>query len=285
MSFLSRLFGRNRGGSAEKSDIGEHMEYLNSLRQPAVALRKSGESRFSRIGGLPNLPDGLAWPQWKGKPLAFLCQLDLSELPAEPGLPESPRAGCLYFFYDQEQSTWGFDPKDKGSWQVLYVPDNVRDCPPRDAPQGLKKGSIYPEKRVTFSLVQTYPDWQDSRVRSLELAERQMEEYLTLRDSVFAGRPSHHLFGYPSPIQDNDMDLECQLVSNGLYCGDLSGYNDERRSKLEPGRTDWTLLLQLDTDNDIQMMWGDVGMLYFWIRRDNLKAGRFEDCWMVLQCG
>ncbi len=284
MSFLNRIFGRKKNGSAEGKGIAEHVEYLNSLRQPALGLRKSEDRQFSKIGGLPNLPEAFAWPHWKGTPLAFLCQLDLSALPPESSLPESPRTGCLYFFYDQEQSTWGFDPKDKGSWRVLYVPDNVRDCPQREAPERLKKGAIYREKPVMFSLFQTYPDWQDSRVDSLGLTNKQSDEYITLCSSVFAEGPLHHLFGYPSPVQGNDMDLECQLVSNGLYCGDRSGYEDHRAKELEPGKADWTLLLQLDTDDETQMMWGDGGMLYFWIRNDDLKAGHFENCWMILQC-
>jgi uncharacterized protein YwqG len=284
MSFLKRLFGRNRGGAAEQKSIAEHMEYLNSLRQPAVALSKSDERRFSKMGGLPNLPGGLAWPQWKGKPLAFLCQLDLSELPAEPGLPEFPRTGCLYFFYDPEQSTWGFDPKDKGSWQVLYVPDNVRDCPPRDAPEHLDSSSIFREKPIAFSLLQTYPNWEDDRVRALGLSAKQFDEYVTLCTSVFMSQPFHYLFGHPFPIQGNDMDLECQLVSAGLYCGDRSGYESKQAEELGPRRADWTLLLQLDSDDETRMMWGDGGMLYFWIRKDDLQAGRFENCWMILQC-
>ncbi len=284
MSFLNRIFGRNRGGSAKEKGIAEYMEYFNSLRQPAIALSKSEERHFSKIGGLPNLPGALPWPQWKGNPLAFLCQLDLSAVPPESSLPELPRTGCLYFFYDQEQSTWGFDPKDKGSWQVLYAPDSARDDPERKPPERLKENSVYREEFLAFSLCRTYPDWQDRRVNSLGLPDKQFEEYATLCASVFAGRPAHHLFGYPSPVQDNDMDLECQLVSHGLYCGDGSGYQDKRRKEWEPGRADWTLLLQLDTDDETHMMWGDGGMLYFWIRKDDLKAGRFEDCWMILQC-
>ena len=81
------------------------------------------------------------------------------------------------------------------------------------------------------------------------------------------------------------MDLECQLVSNGLYCGDSSGYNDPRRERLEAGRSDWILLLQLDSDDDAGMMWGDCGMLYFWIKKSDLKDNMFENCWMILQCG
>jgi hypothetical protein len=41
--------------------------------------------------------------------------------------------------------------------------------------------------------------------------------------------PAHHLGGYPDPIQGEDMELDCQLASNGLYCGDESGYNDVGR--------------------------------------------------------
>ena len=37
-----------------------------------------GESRF---GGVPDLPDNLSWPEFKGKKLPFLAQIDLSKLP------------------------------------------------------------------------------------------------------------------------------------------------------------------------------------------------------------
>lgn len=80
------------------------------------------------------------------------------------------------------------------------------------------------------------------------------------------------------------MDLECQLVSHGLYCGDASGYQATRAKELEAGRQDWILLLQLDTDDDAGMMWGDGGMLYFWIRKEDLERSRFDRCWMILQC-
>ena len=40
--------------------------------------------------------------------------------------------------------------------------------------------------------------------------------------------PTHQLFGHPLPIQGNDMDLEAQLVSNGIYCGGPEGYISEK---------------------------------------------------------
>jgi uncharacterized protein YwqG len=31
-------------------------------------------------------------------------------------------------------------------------------------------------------------------------------------------------------------------------------------------------------------MWGDAGILYFWIREEDARAGRFDQAWAVLQC-
>lgn len=81
------------------------------------------------------------------------------------------------------------------------------------------------------------------------------------------------------------MELECQLVSNGIYCGSPSGYEDPRAEALRAGSMRWRLLLQVDSDDDLQVMWGDAGMLYFWVDEEAARAGRFENVWLVLQCG
>ncbi len=48
----------------------------------------------------------------------------------------------------------------------------------------------------------------------------------------------------------------------------------------------WQLLLQLDTvrKDDFELMFGDCGRIYFYIRKDDLKARRFENVWLILQC-
>jgi len=42
-------------------------------------------------------------------------------------------------------------------------------------------------------------------------------------------------------------------------------------------------LLQVDSDPSVGMQWANAGMLYFWIRRQDLAAKRFDDVWVVLQ--
>ncbi len=231
MSFLKSLFGGSKKEPKVEQGIEEHLEFLNSLRIPAIAISASAEAKLSRVGGLPSLPDGVPWPEWKDKPLAFLCQIDLTEIPEACERQGLPASGMLYFFYNQEQETWGFDPKDKGSWQVVHA--SAPSDAPRAAPDGLGKDYVYTEKPVTFTPVETYPDWQDDRVGGLNLNDSQGDQYIELCSGVFQDNPTHHLFGYPSPVQGNDMDLECQLVSHGLYCGDASGYRDPRAKELE----------------------------------------------------
>ena len=68
-------------------------------------------------------------------------------------------------------------------------------------------------------------------------------------------RDAHHqMLGYPIYIQDKDM---------------------------APGKI---LLLQLDTDDDTGWMWGDMGMIYFWIAPQELDARNFDDVRLILEC-
>lgn len=282
MALFRTLFGKPKKEPSAERSLEEHLRTLDALRKPALALIPVAGPAASHIGGLPLLPAGVPWPAWKGAPLAFLCQVDVSQVPPGFGLPSS---GMLYFFYDQQQSTWGFDPKDEGSWRVLYSEAGEGRGIARRAPDGLEPEYVYGERSVALSPIATYPGWQDDRVEALGLTDKQLEEYQDLCASVYQGRPEHQLFGYPDAVQSDTMDLECQLVSSGVYCGTPDGYRSAKAKRLEAGRTEWMLLLQLDTDDDAGMMWGDAGRLYFWIRRGDLAARRFERCWMILQCG
>lgn len=47
---------------------------------------------------------------------------------------------------------------------------------------------------------------------------------------------------------------------------------------------DWELLLRVDSDENANMMWGDVGRLYYLIRRQDLELRAFEKAWLIFQC-
>ena len=106
---------------------------------------------------------------------------------------------------------------------------------------------------------------------------------MDLLDAMNVEKTNHKLLGYPNIIQ-GEMQLECQLASNGIYIGDSTGYNNPMIPSLKNGAMNWRLLLQIDSDDRTGMMWGDAGRLYFWILKQDLKNCNFDNVWMILQC-
>ena len=98
-----------------------------------------------------------------------------------------------------------------------------------------------------------------------------------------SGEITDKLFGYPNLIQ-GDIFLESQLVTNGLYCGNPSSYKDPKAKELRQGVSDWMLLLQIDSDDNADMQWGDVGRVYFTIKKQDLQNRNFDAAWSVFQC-
>ena len=254
-------------------------------RSPAIHLIASDASSFSKLGGSPNLPHGTVWPRWGEAPLAFIAQLDLSELPSPSPLAELPTSGVLYFFYEQERSPWGFDPEDRGAWKVLYNPTRP-SAAETEAPADLNTDWIANPVPLSFRPINTLP--HRDRLQIPDWSYEMVDEFGDWLDEErlrpFAKRPHHQIGGFPDPVQNDSMELESQLVSNGLNCGDETGYNDPRAAALTEGAADWVLLLQVDTDDDAGMMWGDCGLIYFWIRREDLARRDFDNVWMILQC-
>jgi uncharacterized protein YwqG len=263
--------------------IALNKNLLAQLKLPALHISQSGATYdFCKFGGPPTVPQEFEWPTWNGKSLAFLLQLRLSDINKDGYLPYLPTSGLLYVFYDEEEQPWGFDPKDKGSWRVMFF-EETDVLKTRRYPKDLE--TRYKERYVGARQIVTYPPEEDSRLAELIGDDEEAESnYHDLRISVYGGELCHHLGGYADPIQSADMDLECQLVSNGLYCGDETGYKHKRAKELGKARDEWILLLEIDSDDEVEMMWGDCGSLYFWIRKSDLAAKNFDNVWMILQC-
>jgi uncharacterized protein DUF1963 len=139
-------------------------------------------------------------------------------------------------------------------------------------------------RNVQFRTVAVYPSWEREPVQALALTEAEFEEYLRICGLPFAGQPAHQVTGFPSPVQGDCMELECQFASHGVYCGDAKGYESKEGAALKGGASDWKLLFQIDGDDDLGAMWGDAGNLYFWVQEQEARAARFGNVWLVLQC-
>lgn len=269
-------------------------EVLCRHLEPQITIRatrmESGELALgaSRLGGTPDLPGDVPWPTWNDEPLSFVAQIDMRDCHPFDIDRSLPAEGWLVFFYDAKQGVWGFDPEDRDGFRVLYVQPES-ELQRLEMPEGMPKYARFLPSSVAFASGWSILCIGDGLLEKIELPEERlgatMEAMYEIVDSVGSGSAAnHHFLGHPEIIQ-NDMRLGCQLVSNGIYCGKAEGYRDPRVEDLRPGVSDWRLLLQLDSDWDgPKWMWGDAGMIYFWIREQDLAARAFDKAWVALQC-
>ncbi|MGH7470125.1 MAG: YwqG family protein [Longimicrobiales bacterium] len=275
-----------RGVSAERA------RRLASLAAPAVHLESSAERdatlprAASKLGGAPDLADPETWPIWNGTPLAFVAQINLHDLRPFPFCSVLPDRGLLSFFFDAEQQAWGFDPAHRGGAAVL-LQSHVDRLTRTPVPASVPAGGIFGARRLTpRETITTLPALESQSVTAMGLSTAEERVYQQILDETEEQKPTrveHQLLGHPGQVQ-GDMQLECQLVTNGLYCGDETGYNDARAAALGSGAASWQLLTQFDTDDDAQMMWGDCGRIYFWMTSTAMSRSAFHESWAILQC-
>ncbi len=217
--------------------------------------------------------------------MPFLAQLALSELAPFDDEHLLPKSGWLVFFHAGEE-VWGFSPADASAWKVLHVECAPAALAPREFPDALDEEARFAECGVAISREDSLPDLDGAAGEALGLAgDDETEGYAELVRALAGGDEDelHRVLGWPDPIQ-GDMQLECQLVANGIDVGEPAGYADPRRQQLEAGVGDWRLLLQIDSDERTGMMFGDAGRVYVWIRKQDLLARRFDRAWSLVQC-
>lgn len=101
------------------------------------------------------------------------------------------------------------------------------------------------------------------------------------------GEPCSKLLGWANIIQ-TCMTFECEMVSRGYYLG--GDWKDIPKEEIQDAKKhccdEWLLLFQLDTveKDNFELMFGDCGCIYFYIRKEDLTARRFDKAWLILQC-
>jgi uncharacterized protein YwqG len=270
-----------------------HKDELAALVRPAVVLHShaaSGESLpvgTSRLGGLPDLPPGITWPSWQGKPQSFIAQINLSELPEFVERHLLPQRGFLFFFYDSERSTSGTYKSEQGSFAVFYATDLAREMQSDDVPEGLDRKTIFRPARLSFTVGMSEPGWEHPLLERIGLSFEERLEYGEVVGQVekptqsSTRHPYHQMLGYPNPMQ-SAVALDCERAQLDFWKA-----SRERRKTLEPlireHVEEWELLLQVDGDTHAGMNWPGAGRIYYMMRRQDLKLCQFSQAWFVLQ--
>jgi uncharacterized protein YwqG len=250
--------------------------YLPSLR---LHLRPTTDNvgPHSKIGGCPATPKDFVWPKREdGRPLTFLCQINLAELQGfKPVHKLLPRNGVLSFFYDVEDHPSGFDAGDRHGWCVYYFPKQIKLNHFDEA-----EGQEIPSFKVQFVEEQSYPDPVSAQTQELDSTD--YAEYDKFTDTCYEQQPYHRFFGHPQLIL-GDFYEECEIASRGI---DFQTARDDAylSEEVQAASKKWLLLLQLDSDDRVEFMWGDKGTIYFCIEEESLKHHDFSNVWLILQC-
>ncbi|MDO8408772.1 MAG: YwqG family protein [Phenylobacterium sp.] len=262
MGFLKGLFGgREKSPPPPPSDkVLAIQDALRARVQPCLRLRPGGAGA-SRLGGEPELTGD--WPVWKGGPMVFVAQLDLTEMRSAGGPDWLPAAGRLLFFC--EPGAWGSDPEDAGGALVRH---ETAPAEPRLPPTDLPREARFKATPVSFEAGESWPSQERLEIDWDTIGKHDYAALEAFEEAHTPETPAHQVGGYPGAVQDDAMEEICQEVTQSPR-----------------GAQDWRLLLQVDSDRERGMTWFDSGRLYFWIREQDARAGDFSKVWLIVQSG
>ena len=225
-------------------------------------------------------------------PLSFVAQIDFAELHGVHALDGFPSTGRLLLFCDPANWPWGERDNQAGVRAVFTeLPAESlerRRSPPEfetpEAKQFMPRGFVFKPRALRPAAWLLPPPWG-----SRELLRLQAEApgawahqadassgYHRFWKHLFAREPHtfgptgdaiHQVGGWAFSIQE-PVEAEC-----ARFAGDPGVEADN-----------WQLVLQIDSDIEAGMEWGDVGRLYLCARKSDLAATRFDRSWMVMQC-
>lgn len=264
-------------------------EFANTITKPFIAITPYSTTETtllqSKFGGLPYFPKHLDYPTAPdGTPLHLLAQINFSETPKLEDLPEK---GILQFYIEAAgQTAYGLEEYPQlaqTTFRVLYFPEpDLNSDNLLDNFDFLPPGIGLPLEdclALNFAIKSTPMSASDYRFRTLvksyfpifkqsnltkaqensleELLDDLINEYEEKYEESLGG---HRLGGYPAFVQNDDREnVEGE-----------EGYD--------------FLLLQIDSDDDNSIMWGDEGIGNFFIQLSALKRLDFSKVLYTYAC-
>lgn len=239
-----------------------YRDTITKTMEPFVKVTLSKEAvgiTSSKVGGNPYFLQNAPYPaNEEGKPLHLLAQINFSEV--LPFHEDFPKAGILQFYIDGYDDVLGLnfeDQTNQSRFRVIYH----------------EQIEIDESKRMQdFSFL-------EEEEEELYLPFLSNEEYKMLFEKSEA----------PVSISDFRMEQENIDFDEALWEAyeeaypsqghKIGGYpfftqGDPRESKAYQDKL--ILLFQLDSDEQNEIMWGDMGVGNFFISKEDLKNGNFS---------
>ena len=242
----------------DKKKVRHYMELLKPFSRDAIQISLVGNGNVpltagcSKLGGRPDVANDFQWPHDNsGYPLSLLLQIDCAEL-ASLDRSEMRRDG------------------KKNSVRVIYNDKPSSQLHPLDYPVNLDKHYQLQECRLQFSQRTSFPCLKEVG----HLAHKRVKTKDNIELEVASDR------------------LEEKYCPESEGIGNMLGYAFLIEKPIVKDLSDHVLLLQLDSseyweDDDKtphELQFGNGGCIYFYIKREDLLARRFDSITFALQC-
>jgi hypothetical protein len=266
--------------SSVQAPFAEAMEAFRAAARPGLSLIPAEEGR-SWLGGAPTLTADFTWPRNEGRPLAFLGQIDLGEAGSAGGPDWLPRSGLLQFYYDLKGNVGGSTPSERPFWAVVHAEpvggEELAAAPP-DLP-AKHRFSGYPVRLVRRAMLPPFERLEEGDPPFSPEQTDASDELLWDE----APQPDHRVGGFPRTIQNDDLELTCELIARGLPLPKTVHQASQAMALKPAAEARWRLLLQLDSDRRMRTNWTDGGLLYFFIPEEDARVGDFSRVWLQTQ--
>lgn len=255
----------------------------------------------SKLGGVPDLPQGYEWPLWRDEPMAFISQIRLEEAAPYDVEGALPHTGLLSFFFATDCEPKGSeDDDDPTSWRVLHLDGDPATFTRQPVPANLAESSRFAASTMTCSRWLTLPTVDGPEYQTLSLTDAERNAYIDIEigtdmyseyfeaQRIYWGKGTY-LLGHPYTLNDMPL-LHSYVASRGLdesreddwYRGSLVDWEKLQQARLTRERAanaEWRLLFQTDGGaSDID--WAGGGLLHVTIAREALRRHDFTQVWM-----
>jgi uncharacterized protein YwqG len=240
--------------------------WRNSHGHTEPVASRSSTSKSTYFGGRPTLPECFEWPRSNknGRPMCFIAQINLDELPDFSERHLLPLNGMIFFFstsiafYDH-----GFDGT------VVFVPDSKECCAERAPPNDANRFFEHPDLDPTLWIAEAEP-WH-MVTRSCWTFPQHFPSDADIDNELF--EESTNLISLIDSEFNRSIGTAQTLKFNGYQ---LLGHPIVTQYQQEQLFKDHAMLLQLGRLEQVPKPFEKIGIAQFWIRRDDLVGHRFD---------
>ncbi|MDM5299924.1 YwqG family protein [Bacillus pumilus] len=244
---------------------------LDQTEKQAIQLRlKQGKTGpyDSKIAGDPYFPKTDEYPvDGDGHPMKLLAQLNFAQLPK---LKDYPETGILQIFISVHDDLYGMNIDHKTQQADFRI-------------KFIEEPFLAEEELLTdFSFVKMPDEFYFPVTKEGAITGELTTETISVEDFRFekvVGKQSWDLFEEMSDDPDEVEALLDEFYETesgfGHKMGGYPGFTQEDpRVYVDQEHT--VLLLQIDSDDEVDLMWGDCGIANFFIKPEDLKLKKFE---------